>query len=132
MGRVLLASQPTRSLNGYLDGVHLDRLTSRTIASLAAFRSRADEGPRTGLGAGRPGTRGGTARGAAPIRDRAGRVVAAVNISAHASRASLESMRRDLVPPLLATAARISADLPYPTRKDTTSRNDRASRAERR
>ena len=48
---------------------------------------------------------------AAPIRDRAGRVIAAVNLSAHASRMSTESVRRRLVPPLLATAARIEAEL---------------------
>jgi IclR family pca regulon transcriptional regulator len=54
---------------------------------------------------------------AAPIRDRAGRTVAAVNVSAHASRTTLESMRRDLVPPLLAAAARISADLPASGRR---------------
>ncbi len=48
---------------------------------------------------------------AVPIRDRAGRVVAAVNVSAHASRASRDTVRRSLLPPLLATAARIEADL---------------------
>lgn len=47
---------------------------------------------------------------AAPIRDPDGRVIAAVNISAHATR-TLESMRRDLLPPLLTTAARIETDL---------------------
>ena len=52
---------------------------------------------------------------AAPVRGRDGRVVAAVNVSAHASRASRETVRRDLLPPLLATAARIEADLRAPT-----------------
>ena len=46
-----------------------------------------------------------------PIRDGGGRVVAAANISAHASRHSIESIRRELLPPLLAATARISADL---------------------
>ena len=49
---------------------------------------------------------------AAPIRDRSGRVVGAVNVSTHAGRTSLESLRRNLIPPLLRAAARISADLP--------------------
>jgi IclR family pca regulon transcriptional regulator len=49
---------------------------------------------------------------AVPVRDRNGTVVAAVNVSAHASRTSLEVMRRDLLPPLLKTAARIEADIP--------------------
>ncbi len=48
---------------------------------------------------------------AAPIRDRSGRVTAAVNLGAHASRTSAEVIRRELLPPLLATAARIEADL---------------------
>jgi IclR family pca regulon transcriptional regulator len=48
---------------------------------------------------------------AAPIRDRDGQTIAAVNLSAHASRLSIENGRRKLVPPLLATAARIEADL---------------------
>jgi IclR family pca regulon transcriptional regulator len=48
---------------------------------------------------------------AAPIRDRTGRVVGAVNVSVQASRASVETMRRTLLPPLLAATARIDADL---------------------
>jgi IclR family transcriptional regulator, pca regulon regulatory protein len=122
MGRVLLASQAEEELDAYLDGVHLDRLTSRTIASMAAFRTELAKVRAQGWALVDQELEEGLRAVAAPIRDRAGRVVAAVNISAHASRASLESMRRDLVPPLLATAARISADLPY------TARNDRASR----
>jgi IclR family transcriptional regulator, pca regulon regulatory protein len=48
---------------------------------------------------------------AAPVRDGAGTVVAAVNIPVHASRHSLESVRRELLPPLLAAVVRIEADL---------------------
>ena len=54
---------------------------------------------------------------AVPIRDRSGKVVAALNVSAHASRTSLETMRRDLLPPLLKAAARVEADLPARTRR---------------
>ena len=38
-------------------------------------------------------------------------MVAAVNVSAHASRASKDVVRRELLPPLLETARRIEADL---------------------
>jgi IclR family pca regulon transcriptional regulator len=48
---------------------------------------------------------------AAPIRDRKGMVIAAVNLSTHASRTTAESVRTELVPPLLVTAQRIEADL---------------------
>jgi IclR family pca regulon transcriptional regulator len=37
--------------------------------------------------------------------------VGAVNVATHASRSSLDDIRRALLPPLLATAARIEADL---------------------
>ncbi len=48
---------------------------------------------------------------AAPIRDGDGRVIAAVNVSAHASRGSADEMRDDLLEPLLRTAALIEEDL---------------------
>ena len=48
---------------------------------------------------------------AVPLRDGSGAVVAAMNLSTHAARRSVASMRADLLPPLLETAARIEADL---------------------
>jgi IclR family pca regulon transcriptional regulator len=54
---------------------------------------------------------------AVPIHDRTGQVVAALNVSAHASRTSMEAMRRDLLPPLLKTAAHIEADIPGSRRR---------------
>jgi len=48
---------------------------------------------------------------AAPIHDAGGRTIAAVNVSAHASRVSAEEIKRTLLPPLLAAAQRIEADL---------------------
>ena len=48
---------------------------------------------------------------AAPIRDANRRAVAAVNVAAHASRTTLEQVRRSLLPSLLETAALIERDL---------------------
>ena len=48
---------------------------------------------------------------AAPIRDRDGATIAAINVSAHAGRRTVADMRRELLPPLLATARRIEDDL---------------------
>ena len=114
MGRVLLAERP--DLDGYLERVELRALSPRTVTSTDALRAELAKVRRQGWALVDQELEEGLRAVAAPIRDRAGRVVAAVNISAHASRASLESMRRDLVPPLLATAARISADLPIANR----------------
>ncbi|MGW2030559.1 IclR family transcriptional regulator domain-containing protein [Streptomyces sp. NPDC001811] len=48
---------------------------------------------------------------AVPVRDRAGRTVAALNISTHAARRTLRDVVADLLPALHATAAHIQQDL---------------------
>jgi IclR family pca regulon transcriptional regulator len=116
MGRVLLAGLGDAELASYLDGVRIDRLTTRTVASATALRAEIMRVRAQGWSLVDQELEKGLRAVAAPIRDRAGRTVAAVNVSAHASRTSLESIRRDIVPPLLATAARISADLPADSR----------------
>ena len=75
------------------------------------LRAELDRVRVAGLGDRRPGARGGPALGGGADPRPAGRVIAAVNCSAHASRRTIAAMRRDMLPPLLATAARIEADL---------------------
>ena len=48
---------------------------------------------------------------AAPVRDAAGNVIAAANVGALAGRITVATLRRALVPPLLASAAAIERDL---------------------
>jgi IclR family pca regulon transcriptional regulator len=48
---------------------------------------------------------------AAPIHDRDGHVVAAVNLSAQAARTDVADVHDTLLPPLLATAKAIERDL---------------------
>src|SRR5205823_4673070 len=48
---------------------------------------------------------------AAPIRDADGQVIAAINVSTHAGRRTLNSIVEELLQPLLATARRIELDL---------------------
>ena len=110
MGRVLLAGLPDDALEAYLARASLDRLTPRTVTSAAALRTELRRVRAQGWALVDQELEEGLRAVAAPIRDRAGQVVAAVNVSGHASRWPLESVRRDLVPPLLATAARIEAD----------------------
>lgn len=112
MGRVLLAGLPDEDLDAYLNKVVLDQLTTRTVGTPAALRTEISKVRAQGFSLVDQELEEGLRAVAAPIRDRAGRIVASLNISAHASRNSLESMRRNLIPPLLAAAARISADLP--------------------
>jgi IclR family transcriptional regulator, pca regulon regulatory protein len=116
MGRVLLAGMSEVDLEAYLAKVEIQRLTPRTLTSLPALRAELAKVRTQGFALVDQELEEGLRSVAAPIRDRAGRVIGAVNISSHASRTSLESMRRTLIPPLLATAARISADIPADSR----------------
>jgi IclR family pca regulon transcriptional regulator len=112
MGRVLLAGLPAEELETYLASVTLESLTARTMTSVSALRAEVAKVRSQGWSLVNQELEEGLRALAAPVRDRTGRVVAAVNVSAHASRTSLEVMRRDLLPPLLKTAARIEADIP--------------------
>ena len=51
---------------------------------------------------------------AAPVRNREGAVIAAVNLSVSTSRMTLRQLEEEFVPPLLETAAQISRDLGRP------------------
>ena len=112
MGRVLLAGLPDEDLATYIATLRLERLTARTVASAAGLRAELTRVRAQGWAIVDQELEEGLRAVAAPIRDRAGRTVAAINVSAHASRTPLDAVRRKLLPPLLATAARIEADLP--------------------
>lgn len=116
MGRVLLAGMSESAFAEYLSTVRLEPLTARTVSSVAALRAEVARVRSQGWALVNQELEEGLRALAAPIRDRSGKVVAAVNVSAHASRTSLEAMRRDLLPPLLKTAAKVEADLPARTR----------------
>jgi IclR family pca regulon transcriptional regulator len=112
MGRVLLAGLDPAELDTYLAGVRIERLTGRTVSTVAALRTELIRVRSQGFAIVDQELEEGLRAVAAPVRDRGGRVIGAVNVSTHAGRTSLEQVRRTLVPPLLAAAARISADLP--------------------
>jgi IclR family pca regulon transcriptional regulator len=111
MGRVLLAGLSEDDVKAYLAAVRLDPLTSRTISSVDLLRAEITRVRAQGWALVNQELEEGLRALAAPIRDRSGKVVAAINVSAHASRTSLETMRRELLPPLLKAAERIQEDL---------------------
>jgi IclR family pca regulon transcriptional regulator len=112
MGRVLLAGLPDDELDDYLAKVQLSRLTGRTVASRSSLRTEILRVRAQGWALVDRELEDGLRAVAAPIRDRNGRTIAAVNVSVAASRMPLDAMRRTVVPPLVATAARIEADQP--------------------
>ncbi|MFI6918465.1 IclR family transcriptional regulator C-terminal domain-containing protein [Nonomuraea spiralis] len=116
MGRVLLSALPPGRLEDYLGRAALRRLTSRTVVLPAALLAELEQVRLRGWAMVDQELEEGLRSVAVPVRDHAGRTVAAVNVSTHASRTSLHQVRRELLPQLLATAARIEADLAKVTR----------------
>src|SRR5207302_10922591 len=98
-------------LAGYLEQAEFDRLTPHTLTSPAALRAELAKVREQGWAMVDQELEEGLRSVAAPVRDRHGTVAAAVNLSTHASRNTRDSVVADLVPPLLATATRIEADL---------------------
>jgi len=111
MGRVLLAAQPDDWLDTYLATVSLHGLTGHTITSPAGLRQELRKIRSRGWALVDQELEEGLRSLAAPIRDADGTVIAAVNVSTHAARRSLENIVQDLLRPLLATAERIERDL---------------------
>ncbi|MDG9708777.1 IclR family transcriptional regulator domain-containing protein [Streptomyces sp. DH10] len=111
VGRVILAQLPDEDVEARLARAELKPLTPRTVATPQALRTELRRVRRQGYAVVDQELEEGLRSVAAPVRDRDGEVVAAVNIAVHAGRNSVDSVRRDLLPHLLATVAGIEADL---------------------
>jgi IclR family pca regulon transcriptional regulator len=114
MGRVLLAGLPADELAEYLARAHLQPLTTRTISDAAALEATLSRVRAQGFALVDQELEEGLRSAAAPVRNREGAVVAAVNLSVSASRTSLRQLEDEFVPPLLDTAMQISRDLGRP------------------
>ncbi|MFJ6115788.1 IclR family transcriptional regulator C-terminal domain-containing protein [Streptomyces sp. NPDC092129] len=105
LGRVMLADQTEPKLP------EVTSLTSRTVTDPDELRAALDRVRREGYALVDEELEEGLRSIAVPVRDRGGKVVAAVNIAMHSSRRTIEECVAELLPELRATAARIEADL---------------------
>jgi beta-ketoadipate pathway transcriptional regulators, PcaR/PcaU/PobR family len=110
-GRVLLASLSEAELDAFLAEARLDGLTSHTVTDPERLRSLLAEVRAQGYAIVDEEVEEGVRSVAVPLRDAAGTVIAAINVSSYASRVSVDAVERDVLPRLLATAAQIEADL---------------------
>lgn len=113
MGRVLLAALPEDDLRRYLEHTVLRPLTSRTITDPAVLEKELDRTRKRGYAMVDGEREEGVRSAAAPVRDRTGRVVAAINVSANAGRVTVAELRERCVPLLVQTADAISRDIGY-------------------
>ncbi|GAA2978352.1 IclR family transcriptional regulator domain-containing protein [Actinokineospora diospyrosa] len=111
MGRVLLASLPPAELRRRLDRVQPRELTPHTITSRVGLVDALDRVRRDGYAVVDEELEIGVRSIAVPVRDRAGAVVAAVNVAMHSERRTMADCVAEVLPQLRAAAAAIEADL---------------------
>ncbi|HXW45222.1 MAG TPA: IclR family transcriptional regulator C-terminal domain-containing protein [Streptosporangiaceae bacterium] len=111
MGRVLLAGMSQDELERYLAEAELDSFTARTVTDRGRLREIVREVARQGYAIVDQELEEGLRAIAVPLHGAGDTVIAAINVSAHASRVSMAAMRSDLLPALQETAARIEEDL---------------------
>ncbi|WP_255769320.1 IclR family transcriptional regulator domain-containing protein [Pseudarthrobacter sulfonivorans] len=113
MGRVLLAGLPEKKLQMYLDSVHFQRFTGRSIGSRDELRSEVDSARTRGWSMVAEELEDGLRGVAVPVW-RGNEVVAAVNVSLQTHRASAETIEKTVIPLLQETAAKIALDYAGP------------------
>lgn len=111
MGRVLLAGLTPEALDRYFGQVLLRQLTDRTVTNQIELRRILSYVRERGWALVDQEVEVGVRSVAAPICDRSGRTVAAINISSHASRVNLKDMRMQHLPVVIEAARRISESL---------------------
>jgi IclR family transcriptional regulator, pca regulon regulatory protein len=100
MGRVLLANLPPEELAVYFRTSRRERLTARTVVEEAELRELLERVRCRGWALVDQELEIGVRSIAAPIRDPRGNVVAAINVSTHAGRVTVEEMEGDFLPHL--------------------------------
>jgi IclR family pca regulon transcriptional regulator len=108
MGRVLLGGMDADELEAHLQGVQLQALTSRTVLNLPDLRERIKAAREQGWCLVNQELEEGLVSLAAPITDRSGRVIAALNVSGQVNRTPPEAMLQNCLPRLLDAAQSIS------------------------
>ncbi len=111
MGRVLLAGLGNSELDAFLETVELKPLTAATVTEKERLREEIERVRRQGWALVDQELEDWLRSIAVPIHSSGGTVVAAMNLSTHASRRTPAAIRQELLPPLREAAAAIEADL---------------------
>jgi IclR family pca regulon transcriptional regulator len=111
MGRVLLAACNEEELGQYLSGARFEAFTRRTVVKRDQFLEILASVRAQGYAAVDQELEDGLRSVAVPLRDASGAALAAINISAHAPRVSMEALIDQILPQLRETARQIEVDL---------------------
>ncbi len=108
MGRLLLSDLDDAEVRRRLQAAPPEALTKHTVADIDALLAKVVQARRQGWCLVNQELEEGLISIAAPIVNRSGRMVAALNISGQANRTSAKVMQETMLPALLASAQRIS------------------------
>lgn len=111
MGRVLLAALPDDALQARLQDLPMERLTQYTVTEIPTLLEQIRQSRAQGWCLVNQELEEGLISLAAPITNRGGHTVAALNISGQANRTSADAMQATLLPALLQAARTISRQL---------------------
>mgnify|MGYP006278984285 CR=1 FL=1 len=111
MGRVLLAGIDAADLDAYLRHVDMPRRTAQTITEPDALREEIERVRAQGWCLLDQELEEGVRSIAVPLHDATGKVVAAINTSAHTTRVPLAQLHEEFLPMLQACGAAIDHDL---------------------
>jgi IclR family pca regulon transcriptional regulator len=112
LGRVMLANLPPHELEGYLERVPLKAMTDKTVVSKTRLKEILAEVRVAGYAMIEEELEIGLRSIAVPVRGASGRVLAALNVGAHAARVSSRKMTEEFLPVLLKGAQDLSILLP--------------------
>jgi len=107
MGRVLLSGLGKDELKTFLAEAKIERRTPKTITSRAALGKAIDRARADAFAIVDEELELGLRSIAVPIKDRAGRTVAAINVSTQSARLSIEAMEREILPVLRKAKQRV-------------------------
>jgi IclR family pca regulon transcriptional regulator len=111
MGRVLLGALPEKELEFYLQTSKREKLTSRTVYEIDELRKIIMKVRKQGWAINEQELEEGVQSVAVPIHGKGNKVIAAINVSAHASRVPVERLVNEFLPKLQACAKEIEQDL---------------------
>ena len=111
MGRVLLAGLDDGQLDEFLDELVFDVPTERSITDISSLRAEVQMVRSQGYALVDQELEEGVRSVAAPLRDRRGRTLAAINVGTHAARVTLKELRGVILPELVSTARSIESQL---------------------
>lgn len=112
MGRILLAFLEEKEKEAYLEKVRMDRITAATVTDRSLLRKLLENARNKEFDFSDSEVELDLLAIAVPLRSSSGRVVAALHISAHRSRADRRRMEREFLPAMRQTASDVQPLLP--------------------